>query len=696
MELIKKENNPVLFERLQQVALEAFEAGRVRCSFMGCDVDMTVRPNGEVFAVEINPQPASFLQESKWTDLPIIESLPGGFTEVVNIFIANWFLHKGTKVEMRNKIADTYTGFSSKYNTYVEASELYNIMKKVAEEFDFGGVVFDLGCGTGLFGRALHEAQQPDSSIVSRIIGFDTSSGMADICRESGFYEQVYHRPMETALLNTLSCLSTSYDSVDHVVGCSALQFLSHEEFAFLLVMCFRMAKRSITVVLDEITDACNERLVKTGEPHMCAMNHLEHMLPFGQPSEWRLRKHERLFSWKSPATGEDIYTNVFRYERIEGVNSKTAIDTDLFSYTSGRFILNEQIRLRERYVKFNVEALKHLAANHTESGQHGKVVRFTKLAEGGFNRVFLLDMEDVFQAIAKIPYLIAGPKHYATASEAATLYFLHARGVPVPKVYGYSSTSENPVGTEYIIMEKAKGVGLQSKWLTMAKKERHRLASSFVETEMNFLTSLSVQPEKEGSGMSKELCIGPIADYMFWYGKRSGLDFYRGPWDDPKDYLRAIATKEIECTRKHGNPVEVDFPHNGILPGKQDPQKYIDLLESYATISPHLLPKDLLSPSNKPTLRHPDLNPNNIFVDPESGAISCIIDWQHAIIKPRLLASGYPPAFENPDTELSLELKEPTLPSDYGTLSTEEKSQAYELYRRQLTFYYLLLLPHL
>lgn len=95
--------------------------------------------------------------------------------------------------------------------------------------------------------------------------------------------------------------------------------------------------------------------------------------------------------------------------------------------------------------------------------------------------------MEDDFQAVIKIPYWIAVPKHYAIASEAATLEYLHSKGIPVPKVYGYSSTNNNPVGVEFIIMEKAVGLGLETKWLDMIKRERHKLASSFVKIEKKF-----------------------------------------------------------------------------------------------------------------------------------------------------------------------------------------------------------------
>ncbi|GAQ07502.1 hypothetical protein ALT_4823 [Aspergillus lentulus] len=374
----------------------------------------------------------------------------------------------------------------------------------------------------------------------------------------------------------------------------------------------------------------------------------------------------------------------------------------------SSRFLYNENIRLRERYVEFDPNVLLREAEKHI-GPSHGRVQRLTKLAEGIFNRVFLLAFDDGFEAIAKVPYRIAGPKHYATASEAATLHYLHSKGIPVPKLYGYSSSESNPVGVEYIVVEKAPGVGLETKWPSMDKRDLHKLASSFVEIEKRFFDipfgsigsiyfKKDVPPElqaalysasAENNRDSEMFCIGPTADYMFWYGKRAGLNLYRGPWNDPKKYLVSIAEKEIEWTRQYGKPVQLDFPHNGVFPGEKSPEDYLCLLDKYLTLAPYLLPKEPDNPLNRPTLRHPDLNPNNIFISPDSGAISCIIDWQHATVEPRLLVAGHPRAFENPDPEQSPELKEPSLPSDYESLSAQGKAEAGELYRRRLLFYY-------
>jgi aminoglycoside phosphotransferase (APT) family kinase protein len=119
--------------------------------------------------------------------------------------------------------------------------------------------------------------------------------------------------------------------------------------------------------------------------------------------------------------------------------------------------------------VEFNVEALQH-AAEASVSNEHGKAISIAKTAEGGFNRVFTLTLEDGFKLIAKVPYHIAVPNYFATASEAATLTFLRSKDIPVPEVYDYCANAENPVGTEYIFMEKASGVSLKSKWLGLTQ----------------------------------------------------------------------------------------------------------------------------------------------------------------------------------------------------------------------------------
>ncbi|RAL11729.1 uncharacterized protein BO97DRAFT_470893 [Aspergillus homomorphus CBS 101889] len=347
---------------------------------------------------------------------------------------------------------------------------------------------------------------------------------------------------------------------------------------------------------------------------------------------------------------------------------------TDLFSYTSGRYLYDENLRFEERYVEFDVKALEAIASSVVCK-----------------NKTFILTMNDGFEVIVKIPYRHTVPKILTTESEVATLDFLRQKGVPVPRVYAYCSKPDNAVGTEYIIIEKAPGQALDRRWFDLTPKERIRLVTSFVEIERKlFLIPFSshgsiyyrdslpqhlrsdlyeTSHEDDGS----HFCIGPSTDYMFWRGRRTLLDIDRGPWTDHREYARSVGQRELAWTKRYGKPLQNGFPHNTIVEGEIPHEANLDLLNRYSLISPFILPKDRRNPMNKATIRHPDFNPSNIFVS-DSCEISCIIDWQHCSIIPLLLAAGNPPLFENPDGKPPKNLEKPSLPDIYDSLNPEEK----------------------
>lgn len=89
------------------------------------------------------------------------------------------------------------------------------------------------------------------------------------------------------------------------------------------------------------------------------------------------------------------------------------------FRYTSGRWLWDEEQQLRDRYKAFNVAELQSLAAKVVRSDS---CISITKLAEGGYNKVFRLIMNDEKRVLARIPNPNAGPAFYSTASEVATM----------------------------------------------------------------------------------------------------------------------------------------------------------------------------------------------------------------------------------------------------------------------------------
>ena len=210
----------------------------------------------------------------------------------------------------------------------------------------------------------------------------------------------------------------------------------------------------------------------------------------------------------------------------------------------------NEKERMTEHYVRFNVPELMRTAARAVG---RDRCVNITKLAEGGFNKVFLLTMNDGYEVIARIPTSIAGPAHYTTASEVATMDFLRTRlDIPAPKVFAWASRvgSNNPVGVEYIIMEKMQGDSLASRWLSLSTKELAEVIKQIVDIEARLFSAHfseygglyynnDLEEEVRENKLNKsddldfpgdQFGIGPIANRSFWTEERNQMAIDRGP----------------------------------------------------------------------------------------------------------------------------------------------------------------------
>ncbi|RJE20836.1 Phosphotransferase enzyme family [Aspergillus sclerotialis] len=358
--------------------------------------------------------------------------------------------------------------------------------------------------------------------------------------------------------------------------------------------------------------------------------------------------------------------------------------------------VCNEDQRLRERYVEFNPTKLQLVAAKALGQDRYPNI---DKVAEGGFNKVFLLSLDNTQEeVIARIPTPNAGPPRYTTASEVATLNFLrNVLGLPVPKVLAYSATSMNPVGAEYIIMEKVHGESLASRWLSLTTKDVKDIMTQIAEFEQRlFLAQLpgygSLYHKHDIEGESRldipvegDFCIGPVAKRQFWHGERLHMKIDRGPWNSAKDCLTSAARRELACLAEHAKPQP---RRTFLLPTDHniDPSEQADLLTKFLQLSSLLVPPE--QTFHTPTLRHPDLSLSNILLIPGLTKIASIIDWQDTVAFPLFMQAGYP-AFCEDDWSQTQSLKIPTLPEEFDGLTPEEKMQAKTKFRLDETNLY-------
>ena len=107
----------------------------------------------------------------------------------------------------------------------------------------------------------------------------------------------------------------------------------------------------------------------------------------------------------------------------------------------------------------------------------------------------------------------------------------------------------------------------------------------------------------------------------------------------------------------------------------RETPSQGISLLEKYLQISSSLVPPSSTEDIHAPTLWHPDLHLDNVFVDPETLKITGIIDWQGTSILPFYFHAGVPRMFNHPGPLLEgWAISE--RPEDYDDLETTEKAR--------------------
>ena len=153
---------------------------------------------------------------------------------------------------------------------------------------------------------------------------------------------------------------------------------------------------------------------------------------------------------------------------------------------------------------------------------------------------------------------------------------------------------------------------------------------------------------------------------------------------------LKAVGERELAWLQRFGEPrlPEESFYREFYNYQKVDPKAQIKNLKDYLSLISCLVPDGEML--NWPTLRHPDLSPNNIFVS-KSGDIAGVIDWQHSVSLPLFLQAKMPRHFQNYGDEESENFQPPKRPDNLETMTDDEKERETEIYRRrQVHFFYM------
>ncbi|PBK67764.1 hypothetical protein ARMSODRAFT_1085806 [Armillaria solidipes] len=384
-----------------------------------------------------------------------------------------------------------------------------------------------------------------------------------------------------------------------------------------------------------------------------------------------------------------------FQYShRAKRARSMSSLATHTLYSPSGRWLYNDAEQRTARYTPFDVDALQEIASKAVDA-RH--CTAFTKIAEGSYNKIFLLEFDNASRAVARIPSSIELDSHFA------------------PKVLAWNSSSSNPVASPFILMEYLSNPPLQSCWYHIKGAQTGYVISDicwlqylFTLRKFSQIGSLyfkeDVSPELQDRPLylsdednqrpsAQKYRIGPIVDREWWRGERRNIQADRGPWPDMASYITTAARLAQECLSRG-----IDTNSSFARSSHQDVPEIHRLLEKCIAVAPHLAPPDssLLSP----LLAHPDMSASNMLIEsPEKPSIACFLDWQGAIVAPAFMQVSIPAllAYTDGVFELDSEGCVPPLPEDIDERPSDEQEYL-RLHHKLLSRYrfYLAQLPKL
>ncbi|CAG8453811.1 kinase-like domain-containing protein [Gigaspora rosea] len=288
-----------------------------------------------------------------------------------------------------------------------------------------------------------------------------------------------------------------------------------------------------------------------------------------------------------------------------------------------------------------NLEALQESASKVF----HMQCISIQKFSEGGFHKVYILTMENGKEYIGRV----ALPEYprWKTESEVAVIEYVRLNtNIPVPKIYYWNSSIDNPVGAEYILMERLPGRRLCNVWSDYTMEKKKIILSKVIDIQLALkkLTFSKIGSVFFDGKSNDQFKVGQVVEIDFFVNGRATLLMERGPFNTTKEYILTAIRNQILYCRTFKS---------------QDQQnRLIPMYEKLSKLVPKYFPDD---ERNKFALTHGDFDSSNILVD--DTEITGVIDWECSGVFPMECLCTYPIWItDNPMAEITEEESEENL----------------------------------
>lgn len=268
----------------------------------------------------------------------------------------------------------------------------------------------------------------------------------------------------------------------------------------------------------------------------------------------------------------------------------------------------------------------------------------------------------------------------FKTESEVATIQYVRERSsLPVPRVIAFSSSSSNPLGFEWILMEKVHGVPIDQVWEHMTFDAKMSVVVEFADkikalldlrfslfgniyfadvwNQVGYTPLLAGKLEAAEDKVDVDIAIG--GDYVigrvvstdFFRDKRLLLPANRGPFRTTRELalaeLRVFGHRIRNLSPDPGDDYYSETDKELASAGAELVEVF-DWLELVAStnIFPPPSPDSRYEtagggtpPEDTKVLWHHDLSSMNILVHPETCRLVGVVDWESVGIVPALSA---------------------------------------------------------
>lgn len=254
---------------------------------------------------------------------------------------------------------------------------------------------------------------------------------------------------------------------------------------------------------------------------------------------------------------------------------------------------------------------------------------------------------------------------------------YTYDTSIPVPNVIAYDSSSENPLGFEWMLHEKTGGVPLSDVWEEMDFDSKVRLTLEIsnllqqqhdlelskigkvyfavVATQVNNRIETSSNADTFGGrganggtlkvdrGIGADFVIDRIVSPWFFRDKPVLLPADRGPFSSLHDLMMANAQIRIERVSNLSPSPSYEIYSETDEELAKDQHEVLKTCQNLKALIPKIFPSPPNGRKEINVLYHLDLSNRNIIVHPTSYRINGIVNWESVGVRPVWQACEYP-----------------------------------------------------